>query len=170
MDVNSIYGEIVVGYKPVIPNDMINNEPGELTLIYNSDKHDDKKARGYVESLKGFTIKTLDLSKEKITETQLAEVADKMGVGIEELLDPSYDDHISVHKEGLKLMDRQSLLTLMVHDPKLINTPIAIIGKQAYKFGSGYAFIKEKMVQEVAGLTKANREEKRGIDHQKPTN
>lgn len=147
---------------------MINNQPGELTLIYNSDKHDDKKARGYVESLTGFAIKTLDLAREKLTETQLAEVADKMEVPIEELLDPTYDDHISVHKEGLKFMDRQSLLTLMVHDPKLISTPIAIIGKRAYKFGSGYAFIKEKMVQEVAGLDKANREEKRGIDHMKP--
>jgi arsenate reductase-like glutaredoxin family protein len=142
---------------------MINNEIGELTLIYNSDKHDDKKARGYVESLQGFKIKTIDLAIEKITETQLAEVADKMNVGIEELLDPTYDDHISVHTEGLKLMDRQSLLTVMTNDPKLISTPIAIIGKRAYKFGSGYAFIKEKMAQEVAGLSSANREEKRGV-------
>jgi arsenate reductase-like glutaredoxin family protein len=142
---------------------MIHNEEAELTLIYNSDKHDDKKARGYVESLGGFKIKTIDLAKESITETQLAEVAGKLNCSIEDLLDPTFDDHISVHKEGLKLMDRQSLLTLMTHDPKLINTPIAIIGKHAYKFGSGYAFIKEKMAQEVAGLSKANREEKRGI-------
>jgi len=147
---------------------MIHNEPGELTLIYNSEKSDDKKARGYVESLKGFTVKTIDLSHEKITETQLAEIADKLNVGIEDLLDPTYDDHISVHKEGLKLMDRQSLLTLMVHDPKLISTPIAIIGKHAYKFGSGYSFIKEKMVEEVAGLSKANREEKRGKESDDP--
>lgn len=147
---------------------MIHNEPGELTLIYNSEKSDDKKARGYVESLKGFTVKTIDLSRDKITETQLAEIADKLNLGIEEMLDPTYDDHISVHKEGLKLMDRQSMLTLMVHDPKLISTPIAIIGKHAYKFGSGYAFIKEKMAQEVAGLTKANREEKRGKHAEDP--
>ncbi len=142
---------------------MIHNEKAELTLIYNSDKHEDKKARGYVESLTGFTIKTIDLSKESITETQLAEIAGKMNCGVEDLLDPTFDDHISVHKEGLKLMDRQSLLTLMTHDTKLINTPIAIIGKHAYKFGSGYAFIKEKMAQEVAGLSQSNREEQRGV-------
>jgi arsenate reductase (glutaredoxin) len=142
---------------------MIHNETGELTLIYNSDKDTDKKARGYVESLQGFKIKTIDLSKESITETQLAEIADKLHCGIEDMLDPTYDDHISVHKEGLNLMDRQSLLTLMTHDTKLINTPIAIIGKHAYKFGSGYAFIQEKMAQEVAGLVNANREEKRGV-------
>jgi arsenate reductase (glutaredoxin) len=141
---------------------MIHNERAELTLIYNSEKEADKKARGYVESLQGFKIKTIDLAKEKITETQLAEIADKLNCGIEDLLDPTYDDHISVHTEGLKLMDRQSLLTLMTHDAKLINTPIAIIGKHAYKFGSGYAFIKEKMAQEVADLASANREEKRG--------
>ena len=142
---------------------MINNEIAELTLIYNSDKHDDKKARGYIESLQGFKIKTIDLAQESLTETQLAEVADKLNCSIEDLLDPTYDDHISVHKEGLKLMDRQSLLTLMTHDTKLINTPIAIIGKYAYKFGSGYAFVKERMAQEVAGLVAANREEKRGV-------
>jgi len=142
---------------------MIHNEPTELTLIYNSEKSDDKKARGYVESLQGFKIKTIDLAHESITETQLAEIADKLNVKIEEMLDPTYDDHVSVHTEGLKLMDRQSLLTLMTHDRKLISTPIAIIGKLAYKFGSGYALIREKMVQEVAGLTNANREEKRGI-------
>jgi arsenate reductase-like glutaredoxin family protein len=142
---------------------MIHNEPGELTLIYHSDKQTDKKARGYVESLQGFKIKTIDLARESLTETQLAEIADKLHCGIEDILDPTYDDHISVHTEGLKLMDRQSLLTLMTHDTKLIHTPIAIIGKQAYKFGSGYEFIKEKMVQEVAGLANANREEKRGV-------
>lgn len=142
---------------------MIHNETGELTLIYNSDKHDDKKARGYVESLQGFKIKTIDLAHESITETQLAEIADKLNCAIEDMLDPSFDDHISVHKEGLKMMDRQSLLTLMTHDRKLILTPIAIIGKRAYKFGSGYGFIKEKMAQEVAGLSAGNREEKRGV-------
>jgi arsenate reductase-like glutaredoxin family protein len=144
-------------------DDMINNEVGELTLIFNSDKHDDQKARGYAEALQGFKVKTLDISREKITETQLAEIANMMNVQIEDLIDPTYDDHISVHKEGLNMMDRQSMLTLMVHDTKLIATPIAIIGKHAYKFGTGYEFLKEKMVQEVAGLRSANREEKRGI-------
>lgn len=143
---------------------MINNKSGELTLIYNSNKSDDKKARGYVESLSGVTVKTLDLAREKLTETQLAEIADKMEIGIEELIDPTFDDHISVHKEGLKLMDRQSLLTLMTNDPKLISTPIVILGNKAYKVGTGYGFIKERMVKEVADLEHANKEEKRDVD------
>jgi len=140
---------------------MINNEPREMTLIYHSDKEDDKKARGYVESLKGYAVKTLDLSKESLTETQIAQLADKMNMGIEELIDPTYDDHISVHKEGLKLMDRQEMLTLMRHDPKLISTPILVVGDKAYKYGTAYELLKEDMVESVGKLKHVNREEKR---------
>lgn len=132
-----------------------------MTLIYHSDKEDDKKARGYVESLKGYAIKTLDLSKESLTETQIAQLADKMSMGIEELIDPTYDDHISVHKEGLKLMDRQEMLTLMRHDPKLISTPILVVGDKAYKYGTAYELLKEDMVESVGKLKHVNREEKR---------
>jgi arsenate reductase-like glutaredoxin family protein len=139
---------------------MINNEPREMTLIYHSDKEDDKKARGYVESLKGYAVKTLDLSKESLTETQIAQLADKMNMGIEELIDPTYDDHISVHKEGLKLMDRQEMLTLMRHDPKLISTPILVVGDKAYKYGTAYELLKEDMVESVGKLKHVNREEK----------
>jgi len=132
-----------------------------MTLIYHSDKEDDKKARGYVESLKGYPVKTLDLSKESLTETQIAQLADKMNMGIEELIDPTYDDHISVHKEGLKLMDRQEMLTLMRHDPKLISTPILVVGDKAYKYGTAYELLKEDMVESVGKLKHVNREEKR---------
>ena len=69
MDDDRVSGEIK-------NTNMIHNEPGELTLIYHSDKQADKKARGYVESLQGFKIKTIDLAKESLTETQLAEIAD----------------------------------------------------------------------------------------------
>jgi arsenate reductase-like glutaredoxin family protein len=54
---------------------------------------------------------------------------------IEDLLDADYDDHISVHTEGLRLMDRQSLLTLMSEDTKLIATPIVISGDNAFLLG-----------------------------------
>ena len=130
---------------------MIENEPRELTLIYHSDKTDDKKARGYVESLPSVAIKTLDLAKEKITETQLAQIADKMEVPIKELIDITYDDRfISIEeKEALKQMDKTQLLTLIKHNPKLLATPILILGDKAYKYGTGYHLIKEFMGEGV---------------------
>jgi arsenate reductase-like glutaredoxin family protein len=146
---------------------MFNNSPREITLIYNSDKLDDRKARGYLEPVQGFSIKTIDLAKEKLTETQLAQLADMMNRGIEDLLDPTYDDHIGVHREGLKMTGREEMLTLMRNDAKLIDTPIVLVGKKAIKVGTGYGFIKEDMMREVAGLKSANREEQRGVDSER---
>jgi arsenate reductase-like glutaredoxin family protein len=124
---------------------MIENQARELTFIYNSNKAEDKKARGYVESLTGYKVKTLDLTKDSLTETQIAQIANKMKENIEDLLDPTYDDHISVHKEGLKLMSRSEMLTLMANEPKLLSTPILIIGNRAYRYGSAYELIKKEM-------------------------
>ena len=65
---------------------MIENQPNELTLIYHSDKADDKKARAFIESVTDYVVKTLDLKRESLTETQLAEIAGKMNVRIELLI------------------------------------------------------------------------------------
>jgi hypothetical protein len=75
-----------------------------------------------------------------------------MDADIEDLIDPAYDDHISVHKEGLKLIDRQEMLALMKDDPKLIDTPILVVGSKAYKCGSGNPFIKERMAESVSKI------------------
>lgn len=130
---------------------MIENQPRELTLIYHSEKTDDKKARGYVESLPTLAIKTLDLAREPITETQLAQLADKLEISIEELIDPTYDERPNTvnNKDGLRQMDPTEILTLIKHNPKLLNTPILIIGDRAYKYGSAYHLIKDQMAEGV---------------------
>ena len=143
---------------------MIENEAGELTLIYHSEKTDDKKARGYVASLPTLAVKTLDLAKEQITETQLAQIADKMQKPIEELIDVSYDERANTtsNKEGLKQMDKTQLLTMIKQNPKLLATPILIIGNKAYKYGTGYGLIKEFMGEGVkSGSDAVNLEEKK---------
>ena len=142
---------------------MIENQPRELTLIYHSEKTDDKKARGYVESLPTLAIKTLDLAKESITETQLAQLADKMEIEIKDLIDPTFDDreNTSKNKEGLKDMDRDQLLVYIKHNPLLLSTPILIIGDRAYKYGSAYELIKEYQGEGVKTSDAANVEEKK---------
>jgi len=141
---------------------MIENQPRELTLIYHSEKSDDKKARGYVESLR-LAIKTLDLAKEFLTETQLAQLADKMELPIKNLVDATYYDGSSTEdKEGLKKMDTTQLLTFIKHNPKILHTPILIIGDRAYKYGTGYHLIKDDMSEGVKSVSDAvNVEEKK---------
>jgi arsenate reductase (glutaredoxin) len=144
---------------------MIENQPRELTLIYHSEKPDDKKARGYVESLRT-AVKTLDLARETITETQLAQLADKMQLPVESLIDPTYDDRANTaeNKEGLKKMDTTELLTLIKHNPKLLDTPIVILGARAYKYGTGYNLIREYMAEGVNSTSKAVNIEERKSD------
>jgi len=139
---------------------MIENQPNEITLIYNSDKADDKKARAFAESLPDFVVKTLDLTRDPITETQLAEIANKADARIEDLIDPSYDDHISIHSEGVKVAPPSDMLKIMVNDTKLIATPILIVGSKAYLCNSSYDLIKEDLEVGIRNSKHANAEEK----------
>ncbi len=143
---------------------MIENKPRELTLIYHSEKSDDKKARGYVQSLRDVTIKTLDVAKEPITETQLAQLADKIEMPVQDLIDITYDERPDTenNKEGLKEMDPTEILVMIKQNPKLLCTPILVIGDRAYKYGSAYHLIKDKMEEGVRTSSNAvNIEEKK---------
>ena len=144
---------------------MIENQPNELTLIYHSDKADDKKARAFIESVTNYSIKTLDLKKESLTETQLAEIAGKMDVKIKDLVDPSYQDRFqSKDSNTLTAVSDSDLLTILTQESILINTPIAIIGKRAYQYASAYDLLNKNMTTDgVASTVGANREERRNV-------
>lgn len=123
---------------------MIENEPNELTLIYHSDKDDDKKARAFIETVVDYKVKTLDLKKESLTETQLAELAGKMGLPVQDLVDKTYQDQLrSEDKKITSAMWSNDLLTLLKREPILVKTPIVIIGKKAYTYASSYDLLTE---------------------------
>ena len=137
---------------------MIENEPKEITLIYHSDKAEDRKARAFVESLTGYTIKTLDLKKDRLTQTQLAEIANKMDVVIEKLFDPTYKDRFTGHgTDDIYTASEADLLTILVNEPALINTPITIVGKKAFLYASAY----ELLTKQIETETLEDFEEKR---------
>jgi hypothetical protein len=46
-------------------------------------------------------------------------------------------------------MDTTELLTFIKQNPKLLDTPIVIIGDRAFKLGSGYYLIKQYMAEGV---------------------
>lgn len=138
---------------------MIENQPNEITLIFHSDKEEDKKTRGYVETIDGFAIKTLDLKRERLTETQLAEIANKLDVAIEDLFDESYADRVKIG--SLKGLREPDALKLLANDPILLATPILIIGDHAYQFESSYDLIREgATITGVRGSSAANVEER----------
>lgn len=140
---------------------MIENKPNEITVIYNSEKHDDKKARGYAESLHDYTVKTLDLAREPITETQLAQLAEKMNVHVRDLIDTTYGDYAQPSHNELPDLDEGSYFKMMARNPMIISTPILIIGNKAQKFGSGYNIIQEDFSYGLDNPGHGNIEEKK---------
>jgi arsenate reductase-like glutaredoxin family protein len=123
---------------------MIENQENELTLIYHSDKAEDKKMLAYVEVLGKYKTKSLNLKRQALTETQLAEIADKMALPITDLLDGSYIDQTplkNMHQSSM--MSKADLLTMLSKNPLLLATPIIIVGAKAYKHKSAFEMIKE---------------------------
>lgn len=122
------------------------HQSNEMVFIYRSDKEDDNKIKAFVESLPGYVIRFVDVVRDSLSETQLVDLARKMKLHIEDLVDPAFDDHISVHNEGLKMMERKEILNLMSTDPKIMHTPVVVIGNKASKFTNAY-----KLFQTVWG-------------------
>ena len=141
---------------------MIENQPNEITLIFHSDKDKDKKMRAFVETISTFKIKTLDLKRDALTQTQLAEIANKMKVEIKDLIDESYMDTIKGEtKEGEESMSPNDMLTLISKNFLLLETPILIIGKDAYHYKSPYQILEERFnITGVASNASANVEER----------
>jgi arsenate reductase-like glutaredoxin family protein len=125
---------------------MIENQPNEITLIYHSDKAEDKKARAFIETISGYTIKAMDLKRDRLTETLLAEIAHKMSVEIGMLFDSTYKDRFeSSAINDIAMASDSDLLTILIQQPVLIKTPIAIVGKKAYSYASAYELLTKKI-------------------------
>lgn len=141
---------------------MIENQPNEITLIFHSDKDKDKKMRAFVETISTFKVKTLDLKRETLTQTQLAEIANKMKVEIKDLIDESYMDTIKGEtKEGEESMSPNDMLTLISKNFLLLETPILIIGKNAHHYKLAYQILEERFnIPGVASNSAGNSEER----------
>ena len=139
---------------------MLENKSSEVTLIYHSDKPDDRKARGYVESITVSAIKTLDLKRDPITEMQLAEIADKLKSPILSLVDPTYADRAK-EVQASNLSD-DDIVRMLANEPILIATPILIVGKKAFRYNSSYELIRlNGLSSGVENIRGANIEERR---------
>jgi len=105
---------------------MIADQLNEITLIYHSGKEGDENVRNYVETM-GFDIKVIDLNSQKLNEEQLREIVYMLEVQIADLFDPAYAGH-------LQISTIREAVSLLTSNPKLLATPIIIIGEHAYQF------------------------------------
>ncbi len=94
----------------------------EIKFIYNSKKKRDREAFGLIKALDKHVINELDTSKNKMTETQLAELAEKLSVTIDDLFDPNTEEY----SEKFKSLSDEDKLLLINTDMSLLKTPIVV--------------------------------------------
>lgn len=105
---------------------MISDQPTGIKLIYHSGKEGDENVRNYVENM-GFELTVIDLKTEKLTDEQLRELVYMLEVQIADLFDPAYAGK-------LQISTIREAVSLLTSNPKLLATPIIIIGEHAYQF------------------------------------
>ena len=130
----------------------------EILLIYNSEKQQDRKTKGYASSLNEYALNERDVMTDHITETQLAEIANDIGVPLSDMIDKNSEMYMEELKE--KSFADEELTKLMVKNPELIKTPIAYVGSKVFFVGSSYDFVKQGIEIKGVKSSKANKFEK----------
>ncbi|MGF1637026.1 MAG: arsenate reductase family protein [Cyclobacteriaceae bacterium] len=117
---------------------MFNLHENEITFFYHPNRNDDRKALAYAESIGNYHVKKIDLTTNKLTETQIGVIADMLKVEIHELVDRSHPSYktLDLDSNDNPAYDKEDIMTLLKNIPELITTPIAIIGKKGYRWKS----------------------------------
>ena len=102
--------------------------PKEVTIIYNFEERQGREAVAYGKEIAEH-VREIDISKDPLTERQMAELLMKLDVKVEDIIDRTstiYQDKY----EGVE-MEEQDWLGVLKRNPELMKTPIGILGNKA---------------------------------------
>jgi arsenate reductase-like glutaredoxin family protein len=115
----------------------------EIIIIYNPDKFRDREALGYVKSIKDYSVKEIDVTKDQITEQQYMDLTYRLKIQPIDLFD-RHSDLYKKNYKGVKLT-RGDIIKAVKQTPSLLNTPIVVYHDNAYFVKSPYDFVKKGM-------------------------
>jgi len=115
----------------------------EILIIYNSDKLKDRKALGYAQGQKNKKIKTINVQKDQLSETQLRRIAMELGIELEDLV----DKQSSIYKKYFSDADLvgSNIMKALQKYPTMIKSPIVLYDKGGEFIESSYDFIRKGM-------------------------
>ena len=102
--------------------------PKEVTIIYNFEDRQGREAVAYGKEI-AENVREVDISKDPLTERQMAELLMKLDLKVEDIIDRTstiYQDKY----EGAD-MEEQDWLGVLKRNPELMKTPIGILGNRA---------------------------------------
>ncbi len=108
---------------------MNKNEDRVITIFYGGNDNKDTQTLAFAKS-EGLAVREVDVTKDKLTGTQLLQLADKLNVELENLLDKTSEDFNSSLINGV--YDKEGWMNLILRYPQHIKTPIVQKGKLAF--------------------------------------
>jgi arsenate reductase len=133
----------------------------ELKLYYKSSNKHDRETLGYAQTL-DVVINDQDLDKNNLTKTQFAELAQNMDAKVAELVDKNSEKYLNELKD--KSFSDDEILTLLVNNPEIVRTPIAMIGEHTYFVESPFNLISKDLEIEGVKTNKGEEQESRNND------
>ena len=102
--------------------------PEEVTIIYNFEDRQGREAVAYGKQVAEY-VREVDISKDPLTERQLAELLIKLDIGVENIVDRTS----TLYQDKYQDVDmaEQDWLGVLRTNPELMKTPIGILGNRA---------------------------------------
>ena len=97
----------------------------QITLFYNSKSKRAKQTLAYAKS-EGWPIHEIDIIKNPPTGTQIAELADRLGMEVKDLVNqnhPAYTSKFEAHE-----FSSRDWIKMIRHNPEIMKQPIALRG------------------------------------------
>jgi len=98
----------------------------EVILFYNPNSNIAKKTLAYAKA-EGFPVRDVDILKTPFTGTQLEELAGRLCLNLEELVNKDHPDFLK-HFGHPDLSDDDDWIKILKKNPRLLKEPIAIRG------------------------------------------
>ncbi|RLJ64479.1 arsenate reductase-like glutaredoxin family protein [Lacinutrix venerupis] len=107
-------------------NTMVTNEK-ETVLYYNSETSLGKQSLPYTESSQQ-NIKTIDVSKTKITGTEWANITSKLNITISELVDQNHPDYKKNYGDAVNLSE-DDWIKILTANPETLSYSILVVNE-----------------------------------------
>lgn len=106
---------------------VISTSDGQITLFYNSRSQRGKQALAYART-HGLPIEEIDILKTPLTGTQITELANRLGINIEEMVN---QEHYKYRRKfTTQCFDPEDWITVIQNHPEIMKQPIALRGNR----------------------------------------
>ena len=131
---------------------VISTNNRKITIYYHSENSIGKQAYAYVKS-SDKKLHAVDVSKTKVTGTQWAELASKLGKSISDLINKEHPGFTETYGEDPAIMEQHDWLKILQNEPQLLKYPIVIDGENYIQIKTAAEF-KQYIDADSAGLNK----------------